>query len=244
MRQPLSALARMIYPGRLIVLGRDASDTFNIVIYSITGRSPSSQARKLAVERNTVWTKPTDPDVLKKGNPDLLVYPALMLGGGIAVSNGRQTSDISACREGSPVLVLDSGLKNWSYEPDAPNFTPRISGCVLPSNRAALSIIRRAGGGAALRSFFEFSLTPGMGKLIATYRGENEDPLPSFQGDPLALELKDETPEAMAEAVYDALGPKHGGTDYRVAAACVFAPAADMKAYRLHIINRHERTGP
>lgn len=244
MKRPLSALARMTYPGRLIALGRDASGAFNIVIYAITGRSPSSQARKLVSEGNAVWTKPTDPAVLKKGNPDLLVYPALMMGGGIAVSNGKQTADIRAAEEGSPVLVLDSALKNWSFEPDDPIFTPRISGCVLPSNRAALSLIRRGSGGAALRSFFEFSLTPGLGKFVATYRGENEDPLPSYQGDPLALEIKDETPEAMAEAVYDALGPKHGGTDFRVAVACVFAPAADMKAYRLHIINRRERTGP
>jgi hypothetical protein len=166
------------------------------------------------------------------------------MGGGIAVSNGRQTSDINAGREGSPVFVLDSALENWSFEPDDPIFTPRISGCVLPSNRAALNLIRRGGGGVALRSFFEFSLTPGLGKFVATYRGENEDPLPSFQGDPLALELEDETPEAMAEAVYDALGPKRGGTDFRVAVACVFAPAADMKAHRLHIINRQERMRP
>ena len=111
MSHPLTPLTEMTYPGRLIALGRDLSGAFNVVIYAITGRSPSSQARRLVAEGNAVWTKPTDPEVLNKGNPDLLVYPALVLGAGIAVSNGKQTVDIDAGGQGSPVDVLDSALK-------------------------------------------------------------------------------------------------------------------------------------
>lgn len=242
MRQPLACLKRMTYPGRLIAVGRDVSGAFNIVIYAITGRSPSSQARKLVAEGNAVWTKPTDPEVLKKGNPDLLVYPALIFGAGIAVSNGKQTADIDPQGQGSPIQILDSGLKNWTYEPDAPIFTPRISGCILPSKRAALSVIRREADGEALRSFFELPLTPGKGKMISTYGGENKDPLPSFLGEPIDLDLQETSAEAMAEAVYESLGPRPGGNDFRVAMVCSFAKASDMKDHRLHIINRDERT--
>jgi len=243
MRHPLAPLTRMTYPGRLIAVGRDVSGAFNVVIYAITGRSPSSQARRLIAEGNAVWTKPTDPEVLNKGNPDLLVYPALVLGAGIAVSNGKQTVDIDAGGQGSPVHVLDSALKTWSFEPDAPIFTPRISGCVLPSNRAALSVIRRADGGEALRSFFELPFVPGKGQMISTYQGENRDPLPSFQGEPFDLEFEEISAAAMAEAVYESLGPRPGENDVRVAVACVFAKVTDMKDHHLHIINRDERTG-
>jgi len=241
MRHPLASLERLAYPGRLIVIGRDVSGAFHVVIYAVTGRSPSSQARKLVAEGNAVWTKPTDPDVLKKGNPDLLVYPALILGEGIAVSNGRQTADIDPRGEGSPIAVLERGLKSWSFEPDAPIFTPRINGCVLLSNRTALGYIRRGAQGEAVPSFFELSLAPGEGKMISTYRGENCDPLPAFEGGPLDLGLAEASAAETAAAVYESLGPRAGGPDFRVAVACVFARVSDLRDYRLHIINREER---
>ena len=243
MRQPLAPLKRMIYPGRMIAIGRDVSGAHHIVLYAITGRSPSSQARKLVAEGNRIWTKPTDPEILKKGNPDLLVYPAIVLGAGIAVSNGKQTSDIDPEGKESPIEVLERGLQKWSFEPDAPIYTPRINGCVLPSNRTALGLIRRGPGGEALRSFFELSLAPRQGKMISTYQGENTDPLPSFRGGPLDLTLAEATAADMAAAVYGALAPRPGEPDFRVAVACVFARISDLRDYRLHIINRNERTG-
>jgi len=215
---------------------------FNIVIYAITGRSASSQARRLEFEGDTIWTKPTDPEVLQKGNMDLLIYPAVALSEGLAVSNGKQTSDIDVRSGQSPVRVLEEAVQSWSYEPDAPIFTPRISGCVLPSNRAGLSILKRAGSGDPFRFFYEIPLNPGKGKLLTTYSGENRDPLQSFTGDPLDLDLVEPTARAMAEAVYAALEPPAGGEDFRVAAACVFAKTADMKDHRVFIINRRERT--
>jgi len=242
MRQPLARLAQMTYPGRLIAIGRNASGESNVVIYAVTGRSASSQARTLVLESKAVWTKPTDPEILNMGNPDLLIYPALVFGRGIAVSNGKQTADIDAGSCQSPVQALERALESWSYEPDAPVFTPRISGCLLPSNRAALSLIRRAIGGETLRFFFEFPLEAGQGKMISTYSGENKDPLPSFHGEPLDLELQEHSAEATAEAVDAALGPRRGEKDFRVSVACVFAPASDMTDFRCHIINHQERT--
>lgn len=240
MSQSLENLARMEYPGRALAIGRDLSGAFNIVIYAVTGRSPSSQARRLELDANAIWTKPTDPDALRKGNPDLLIYPAVILSKGLAVSNGRQTSDIAARSGQSPVQVLDEALKNWEYEPDSPIFTPRISGCILPSGRAGLSLIKRAENGASLRFLFEVPLIPGKGKLLTTYTGENKDPLQSYTGEPLDLGLREPTAQALAEAVDQALKPQGREGDFRVAVACVFAMATNMKDHRVFIINRHE----
>ncbi|MCX6576861.1 MAG: hypothetical protein NTV82_10780 [Candidatus Aminicenantes bacterium] len=241
MRQPLEGLSRMRYPGRALAVGRDASGTFNIIIYAITGRSSSSQARRLELEADAIWTKPTDPEALRKGNIDLLIYPAVILSEGLAASNGKQTSDIDVRSGQSPVHVLEEAMKRWDYEPDAPIFTPRISGCIFPSNRAGLSIVKRSENGDSLRLFYEVTLIPGKGKLLTTYSGENKDPLQPFSGEPLDLDLVEDTVRAMAEAVYEALKPPAGAEDFRVAVACVFSKATGMKDRQVFIINRQER---
>jgi len=235
-------LRKLVYPGRILALGRDSSGRSNVVVYAITGRSLASRARKLVFDSGAIWTKPTDDDAVKKGNPDLLVYPAIVLGPGIAVSNGKQTAGIDVRFQGSPVEALDRALEKWTYEPDAPNYTPRISGCVLSADRAAISLIRRSENAEALRSFFEFPLVAGRARMIATYSGENRDPLPSFAGEPVEIEMSAPSAEAAAEAIYETLGPGEGRPDFRVAVACVFARAGAMDDYRLHIINRAERS--
>jgi IMP cyclohydrolase len=241
MTHPLSPLSSLSYPGRLIILGRDRGDACNIVVYAITGRSPSSQARRLIRDGDTIWTRPTDPEVLKTGNPDLLVYPAVIMGRRIAVSNGKQTTDVFSANAGSALRALDAGLASWSYEPDAPIYTPRISGCILDTDSAGLALLRRSDGGVTQRSFFEFPLEAGRGRLIATYTGENRDPLPSFRGEPLDLELGEGTAQSMAEAVYAALGPRGAEKDFRVAVACLFAKAGRMSEVEVAILNRNER---
>lgn len=241
MKQPLESLSRMRYPGRALAVGRDLSGTFNIIIYAITGRSSSSQARRLELKADAIWTKPTDPEALRKGNIDLLIYPAVILSEGLAASNGKQTSDIDVRSGPSPVRVLEEAMKSWDYEPDAPIFTPRISGCILPSNRAGLSIVKRAENGDSLRLFYEVTRASGKGKLLTTYSGENRNPLQSFSGEPLDLDLVEASARAMAEAVYGALKPPEGAEDFRVAVACVFANTTDMKDHQVFIINRQER---
>jgi len=239
----MEPLRRMAYPGRLLALGRARSGSA-VVLYAVTGRSPSSRSRRLVLDGRTVWTRPTDPEVLKSGNPDLLVYPALRIGKGIAISNGRQTADIDPDGEGgSPVSVLERGLKDWSYEPDAPIHTPRIGGCILPSGRSAVALIRRGAGGEELRSFFEFPLLAGRARYISTYAGENSDPLPAFEGEPREILFEEGTARDTAEALYAALGPAEpGGRDFRVAVACLFADPEDLTRFELHLINRDERT--
>lgn len=238
MTQGLEALSRMQYPGRVIIVGL-STDGASAVMYAITGRSPSSQARKLVIddERRRISVTPTDEETLKTGNPDLLVYPAVIVDTGIAVSNGKQTSDIAPLfRSGkSPARLLDEALNSWEFEPDEPNYTPRISGCVF--NGAALSIVRRAGDGSVERRSFDVPMAPGKGKLIATYTGVNANPLPSFVGEPLDVSIPYYSALEASEAVYSALAPAAGGDDYRVAAAAVYRDPSGKVS--MAVKNRH-----
>jgi len=237
-------LTAMDYPGRVIILGR-SRDGKTVVVYAITGRSPSSQARKLEWSDDGVWVRPTDEETLKKGHVDLLVYPAMLFfPGGVAVSNGKQTVDVRRALEhgSNPLLVLSASLIAWEYEPDPPNFTPRISGSILPGPKAALNIIKRGTDGAAVRDSFEVTLLPGKGKMISTYDGVNKDPLRSFAGDPLNVNIDGTDSAQTAEAIYESLKPSGAGPDFRVAVACLFAGDIAENQYEVSIINRHERT--
>ena len=148
MKEKLENVVNKVYPGRIIIIGKSPAGE-NVVMYAITGRSPSSQARKLDINeaKKKIFVKPTDEKTLKTGNPDLLVYPAIICGSGIAVSNGKQTEDVFKCLDADkdPLQVQIDSLVNWEYEPDDPNFTPRISGCI--TSGAALSVLKRAEDG-------------------------------------------------------------------------------------------------
>jgi len=243
MDNPQGLLRTLEYPGRLIVIGAPHGSGHAVILYAITGRSPSSQARKLVLRDGGIWVRPTDEETLKKGNVDLLVYPAVLFGpAGLAVSNGKQTSDI---RDGlapgaDPVSVLSRALSAWDFEPDAPIFTPRISGCLV-GGRAALSVVRRGSEGETLRHYFETVLRPGEGGLVSTYEGPNAEPLPAFRGEPRPIRLAGSTAAEAAEAAYADLAPAPGGKDFRVAVACVFAPLSEPDKAEVRIINRHER---
>jgi IMP cyclohydrolase len=240
-----TTLASLEYPGRLIVIGAPLlHDGRAAIIYAITGRSPSSQARKLVVRGGGIWVQPTDEATLKQGNVELLVYPAVLLGGaGIAVSNGKQTGDVRdrLAPGTSPVSALSAALASWDFEPDAPIFTPRISGC-LAGGAAALGVIRRGPSGETLRNYFEVALRPGQGRIVSTYEGPNADPLPVFSGEPRFVEILGSSAEQTAESTYQGLGPIAPGKDFRVAVACLFVSPVDPDRADIHIINRHERT--
>ncbi len=239
----LKKLSSLEYPGRLIILGKDLSGSYIVVVYAVTGRSPSSQARKIITTKNRAWVEPYDEMTLKRGNVDLLVYPAIQISKGIAVSNGKHTSAIRDClaQQKNPVEVLANALENWDYEPDAPNYTPRISGCVIKPEKAALSIIKRASDGSSQKNYYGISLIDGKGKMIATYSGENSNPLLSFEGEPIDVDLSEKSPEETAEAVYKALGPKNHEKDFRVSVAVLFADTKKFEKYVISIINRHDR---
>lgn len=240
MAQGLEALRTMEYPGRVIIIGKSPQGD-DVIMYAITGRSPSSQARRLEIdeENKNVFVKPTDEETLKTGQPDLLVYSAIMYGNGVVVGNGKQTEDIRSCidREKEPVEVLFNGQISWDYEPDEPNYTPRISGCIT-NKGAALSITKRAEDGAVIKHYFDVPMIPGKGKMIATYTGVNEKPLPSFYGEPIDVEISGSTVGECVDAMYDALCPAEGEPDFRVVAASVFVDAEGSVAAKVK--NRHD----
>jgi len=242
MKTGFEFLAAMEYPGRLIVLGLTRSGR-PAVLYAVTGRSPSSQARRLVREGSGIWTKPTNEPVLQTGNPDLLVYPAVLVRpGAIAVSNGRQTEAIRgpAAPGESAGEFLARVLAGWEFEPDPPIFTPRISGCWLDRSEAALHIVRRAEDGAARRFVFELPLERGTGRLIATYAGPNRSPLPVWDGPPAEVELRADAAADLVQALYAALAPARGFADFRVAASAVVADERG-EAADFAIVNRRER---
>ena len=237
-------LATLEYPGRLIAMGLASAGAKAVIVYAITGRSPSSQARNLVHRDGGIWVQPTDEDVLKKGNVDLLVYPALLFGqAGVAVSNGKQTADIldALVEADAPVAILSKVLAAWDYEPDAPIFTPRISGCLV-RGAAGLSVVRRGTAGETLRSYFEVPLREGEGRIVSTYEGPNREPLPCFEGEPRRMALAGTTPRETAEEAYRALAPSAPDKDFRVSVACVFVSLSDPGRIELHILNRRERT--
>ncbi len=238
------SLATLEYPGRLIIIGATGGAGKAAIVYAITGRSPSSQARKLVHRDGGIWVQPTNEETLKTGNVDLLVYPAVLIAnGGIAVSNGKQTADVRDRLRpgGDPVSALSSALAGWDYEPDAPIFTPRISGCLIGGG-AALSVVRRGLSGETLRNYFEVGLRQGEGRLVSTYDGPNTDPLPVFSGEPRRLDWSGRTAAETAETTYKDLSPGPAGKDFRVAVACLFAGLDAPAKADIHIINRHERT--
>jgi len=235
----------MPYPGRFIIIGGSPRANRVIVVYAVTGRSPASQARRLTFEGSAVWTEPLDQDTVGKGQVELLIYRAIAVDRRIAVSNGRQTDDIAkvlkrAGPEERPEDVLSRSLESWTYEPDYPHYTPRISGCVLTGGRAGMSIIRRREDGERLVSFFSWTIDPGKGRMIATYSGREESPLPSFSGEPIEINTGEAAAKETAEAIYQALAPEQPAQDYRVAVACVSALRANLRNYDVHIINRRE----
>jgi len=245
----LEALRAMAYPGRVIIIGAEPEGRRSVVVYAITGRSPSSQARRLRSESLSIWTEPLDEKALKEGNPDLLIYRALALDAAVVVSNGRQTEDIIAALSlagagSDPGAALSQALRAWTYEPDAPHFTPRISGCVARGGRAALSVIRRAAGGEEERLISSWNLEPGRARLVATYSGREENPLPAFSGGPRDVELREDTARGVAEAAFDALAPMDPARDFRVSVVCLFASLADLSDPEISVINHRERQSP
>lgn len=237
----LNPIKNMDYPGRVIIIGMSNKKNF-VLMYAVTGRSPSSQARKFELDESgkRILVKPTDENILKTGDPELLIYPALVINkNGIAISNGKHTKDIVPLlnTKSDPVSVLEEGLRNWDYEPDEPAYTPRISGCIL-NKSAALSIIKRASDGSSLKYYFDIPLIPGKGKMISTYTGVNINPLPSFTGEPVDVDILSVNAKECVNDFYTVLGPVSGNNDFRVSSAAVFINSRGSED--ISIINRNQ----
>jgi IMP cyclohydrolase len=182
-------LRQNAYPGRGLVIGRSDAHQSWIQIYWIMGRSAHSRNRRFVVEGTTVRTEAVDASLVR--DPSLIIYAAMLeLPGIYLVSNGDQTATLyQALRAGE---TFDAALATREREPDAPNYTPRISGMLNlndPLGPITLSILKANLLDPAHTDRFTYRPAqplPGTGYAISTYMG-NGDPLPSFVGDPLVV---------------------------------------------------------
>lgn len=183
-------LAAKEYPGRGIILGK-SEDNRAVFAYFIMGRSTNSRNRVFEVSNDDIRTKAFDESLLS--DPSLIIYsPVRVLGKKIIVTNGDQTDTIYEYLKEKK--TFEDALYTRTFEPDAPNFTPRISGLIdIESGlKLKLSILKSDEGdeSQALRFFYNYdNPKPGEGFLIHTYK-ENSDPLKSFEGEPIKVSLK------------------------------------------------------
>lgn len=183
-------LAAKEYPGRGIILGK-SEDNRAVFAYFIMGRSTNSRNRVFEVSNDDIRTKAFDESLLS--DPSLIIYsPVRVLGKKIIVTNGDQTDTIYKYLKDKK--TFEDALYTRTFEPDAPNFTPRISGLIdIESGlKLKLSILKSDEGdeSQSLRFFYNYdNPKPGEGFLIHTYK-ENSDPLKSFEGEPIKVSLK------------------------------------------------------
>ena len=192
------------YPGRGIVVGRSACGKYAVVAYFIMGRSVNSRNRVFRPTEDGIRTEAHDPALLS--DPSLIIYhPVRRLGDRLIVTNGDQTDTIrDYLAEGKGFA---EALRTRTFEPDEPNFTPRISALVEKDGAYTLSILKSMGGRSesVQRFFFEYPQPiPGTGHFIHTYK-ENGNPIPSFFGEPEEIELPPASPADFTETVWNAL---------------------------------------
>src|SRR5262245_51753733 len=222
------------YPGRGLVLGRSEDGEAWLQLYWIMGRSANSRNRVFVADGATLRTEPFDAASVE--DPALILYEAMLelervhLG-----SNGDQTRTLrDALAAGGS---FESALATREREPDAPNYTPRISGMLDLRGKEpalALSLLKanRADPARTDRNTFRPAPPPpGCGLGLTTYRGDGS-PLPSFEGEPLWLPVGG-APEALVERYWEALAPAN-----RVALALKWIPRRGG-AGRLRVRNRH-----
>ena len=176
------------YPGRGIVIGRSANGKYAVTAYFIMGRSENSRNRIFEEnDRGGIRTKAFDES--KMVDPSLIIYnPVLKLDGKTIVTNGDQTDTIyDYMKEGH---CYRHALLTREFEPDEPNYTPRISGVVKPNGDYVLSILKsNMGKPQCLRFFFEYPAEAGLGHFIQTYKCDG-NPIPSFEGEPTPVAVE------------------------------------------------------
>ena len=200
-------LTSMPYHGRGIIIGRSADGKKAVIAYFIMGRSVNSRNRVFVADGDGLKTRAFDES--KMVDPHLIIYsPVRVLGNKTIVTNGDQTDTIYELMDRQQ--TFEQALRTRTFEDDAPNYTPRISGIVrrdADGMNFALSIIKSAEGDPDSVERFNYAYSSpkaGFAKFIHTYK-ENGDPLPSFEGEPKTLALSDQDIDAFTDAVWNAL---------------------------------------
>ena len=194
------------YPGRGIVLGRSANGKCAVAAYFIMGRSENSRNRVFTVTEDGIRTEAHDPS--KMTDPSLIIYhPVRQVGDSLVVTNGDQTDTV---RDGLLAgRSFGQALHTREFEPDGPNYTPRISGILCENGSFRLSILKSADGDPSCchRFFYTYDHPlAGEGRFIHTYMGDGT-PLPSFEGEPERVALTAPDAETLAQQMWAALNP-------------------------------------
>ncbi len=221
------------YPGRGIVLGLTEDGTHAVAAYFIMGRSANSRNRIFAVRNGEVFTEPFDAS--KVEDPSLIIYAALrQYENRLIVTNGNQTDTVfEGLKAGKS---FSESLESRCFEPDAPNFTPRISGMFTldpTAPRYEMSILKSidAMGTACARHTFSYPAVPELGHFIHTYIRDGK-PLPTFSGEPERVRLGSDI-DAFTASLWDNLDP-----DNRISLYVRFVEL-QSGTYKERIINRN-----
>lgn len=194
------------YPGRGIVIGKSEDERYAVIAYFIMGRSENSRNRIFVEEGLGIRTQAYDP--AKLTDPSLIIYaPIRVLGNKTIVTNGDQTDTIYELMDKQ--LTFEQALRTREFEPDAPNYTPRISGIVHTGEgrfNYALSILKSNQGDpdACNRYLFAYEHPrAGEGHFIHTYL-KDENPLPSFEGEPKIVKIQGDI-DSMTKNIWENL---------------------------------------
>ncbi len=198
------------YPGRGIIIGRSKNGKYAVTAYFIMGRSENSRNRIFVEDGAGIRTQAFDPSKLT--DPSLIIYaPVRVLGNKTIVTNGDQTDTIYELMDKQ--YSFEQALRTREFEPDGPNYTPRISGIMHIESGAyhyAMSILKSNNGDPTSCNRYTFAYEnakAGEGRFIHTYKC-NEDPLPSFEGEPKLVEIPDDM-EAFTEMLWESLNEEN-----------------------------------
>lgn len=228
-------LAGNTYPGRGIVIGKSADEKYAIMAYFIMGRSSNSRNRVFVEEGEGIRTQAFDPSKLE--DPSLIIYaPVRVLGNKTIVTNGDQTDTVYELMDKQ--RTFEQALRTRTFEPDGPNYTPRISGILHIENGSynyAMSILKSDQGDPSSCNRYTFAYEnpkAGEGRFIHTYMGDG-NPLPSFEGEPTLVSMEGDI-DSFAKMVWDNLNEEN-----KVSLFVRYIEISTGK-YETRIINVHE----
>lgn len=228
-------LAGNVYPGRGIVIGRSADAKHAVVAYFIMGRSANSRNRIFVEDGEGIRTQAFDAAKLE--DPSLVIYtPVRVLGNKTIVTNGDQTDTIYDLMDRQQ--TFEQALRTRKFEPDAPNYTPRISGIMHIENGGynfAMSILKSNNGDPSSCNRYTFAYenpAAGEGRFIHTYAGDG-NPLPSFEGEPTPVVIEGDI-DTFTKAVWENLNAEN-----KVSLFVRYIEIASGK-YETRIVNKNQ----
>ena len=235
MRSIAKQLQENSYPGRGIIIGKTSDGSKAVTAYFIMGRSENSRNRVFVEDGEGIRTQAYDPSKLE--DPSLIIYaPVRVLGNKTIVTNGDQTDTIYDQMDRQ--MTFEQSLRCREFEPDGPNYTPRISGIMHVENGKfsyAMSILKSNNGNPEGCNRYTFAYeTPAAGeaRFIHTYMNVG-NPLPSFEGEPELVDVADDIDE-YTKLLWESLN-----ADNKVSLFVRYINIADG-TYETRIVNKHQ----